>query len=585
MMNATDTAKKKQKVRLIALVGVGLIAVGLGVVLLTLPSSAAGSEAVPTFEVKEGPLTIAVSEAGTIQALEQVIIKSEVEGQTTIIDLIPEGTLVEAGELLVELDASGLEDDLIQQEISVQNAEAAFVRARENLKVVQNQAKSDISKAKLDWEFAKEDLKKYMAPEGEYQQQKREAESKIQLASEEFQRAKDKLAWSERLFEEKYLSQTELEADQLAKNRAELDYELAKAALKLLETWTHARQVAQLTSDIDQAELALERVQLKAKADIVQAQAELTAKEAEYKQQQTKLDKVKEQIAKTKIRAPRAGLVVYATSAKSSWRGNDEPLDEGQTVREREELIYLPTADAMMAQIQIHESNLDKVRIGLPVRVTVDALPEQVYTGRIAKIAPLPNAHVMRRNPDLKVYLTEVHLDGSNTELRTGMSCNAEVIIEQLADAVYVPVQSVVRAGSGHVAYVKRGNEFVRTPVEIGRDDNRMLHVRAGLEPGELVSLAPPLEPAEFEDYSGPQLDDTQREKFQAAIEASKNVPARPRGRADNRLAADQSASATAQESADGSKTTHKVRETDGRPQTSHGGGQAAGGQGEPGEE
>jgi HlyD family secretion protein len=525
-MNAKP--KKSGKVRWLAVIGT-VLAGAVVVALITTSTGATSNQGdIPPFEVKQGPLTIAVSEAGTIQALEQLIIKSEVEGQTTIIYLMPEGTLVEAGELLVELDASGLEDDLIQQEISVQNAEAAFVRARENLKVVQNQAKSDISKAALDLQFAEEDRRKYM--EGEYLQQQREAESKIELASEELKRAEEKLKWSERLSEEKYLSQTELEGDRLAYNRAKLDHELAVAALELLEKYTHARQVAQLTSDIDQAELALERVQLKAKADIVQAKADLTAKEAEFGQQQTKLEKVKQQIAKTKIRAPRAGLVVYATSAKSSWRGNDEPLDEGQSVREREELIYLPTADAMMSQVQIHESNLDKVRIGLPARVTVDALPGRTYTGKIAKIAPLPNAHVMRRNPDLKVYLTEIHLDGSNTALRTGMSCNAEVIIAQLDDAVYVPVQAVVKSGTGHVAYVQRGDEFVQTPVEIGLDDNRMLHVRSGLQRGEIVSLDPPLEAAPATADAGPGLDEAQRAAFQRAIDASKEQTQRGRG-------------------------------------------------------
>ena len=125
-----------------------------------------GSKAVltgdmPSFAVKRGPLRISVTESGTIQAREQIILKCEVEGRTTILSLVEEGTRVKKGDLLVELDASTLLDAKIDQQIRVQNTEAAFIGARENLAVVENQAKSDVDKAELALDFAKQDLKKY----------------------------------------------------------------------------------------------------------------------------------------------------------------------------------------------------------------------------------------------------------------------------------------------------------------------------------------------------------------------------------------------------------------------------------------
>ncbi len=57
----------------------------------------------PTFTVKRGPLRISVIESGTIKALDQVIIKSELEGRTSILTLAEEGTRVKKGDLLVEL--------------------------------------------------------------------------------------------------------------------------------------------------------------------------------------------------------------------------------------------------------------------------------------------------------------------------------------------------------------------------------------------------------------------------------------------------------------------------------------------------
>ncbi len=459
-----------------------------------LPGEEEKSLQAPTFTAVRGPITISVSESGTIKAREQLILKSEVEGVTTILSLVSEGTRVKKGDLLIELDASTLKDDMVNEQILVMNAEAAYIRARENLAVTKNQAESDIDQASLDLRFAKEDLTKYT--EGEYPQELKEAQSRITIAEEELQRASEKLSWSEVLYEEKYLSLTELQADQLAAKKAELELELAQEELALLENYTYKRRLAELESDIKQAEMALERAKLKASADIVQAEADLRAKQSEYQRQKGKLEKIEDQIEKTKIYAPADGLVVYATSAKADWRGNREPLAEGQEVRERQELIYLPTGSSFIAEVKVHESSLEKIRLGLPTRLSVDALPGKTFSGRVSKIAPLPDAISVWLNPDLKLYNTEIVLDSESRELRTGMSCRAEIIVERFDDAVYVPVQAVLTINGRPQVFVQNGGTAEPRPVKTGPDNNRMIVVESGISPGEKVLLTPPLEAA-----------------------------------------------------------------------------------------
>jgi HlyD family secretion protein len=480
---------------------------------------------IATFAVKRGSLTISILEAGTIKAREQEILKSEVEGRNAILSLIPEGTRVKKGELLVELDGSELLDKKIDQQIRVENGEAEFIRARETLAVTENQAKSDVDKAELTLEFAKQDLEKYL--KGEYPNELKKAESNIELARESVSRSKDKLEWSERLYKEKFISQTELQADQLEANKDKVDLEIAQNNLALLKNYTYKRRVAELESDLSQAEMALERSIRKAKADVVQAQANLRAKESEYKRQQTKLGKIEEQITKTKIYAPSEGLVIYATSAKGSWRGNQEPLDEGQEVREREELIYLPTTSSSKAEVNIHETNLDKITPGLTAKITIDALPGKAFTGTVAKIAPLPDPQRMWMNPDLKVYNTDIHIDGNDESLRTGMSCMAEIIIEKYQDALYIPVQAVLKVGGKPTVYVINDEKIKPVTVETGLDNNRMIIIKSGLSEGQKVLLAPPLSSAEVEEEESNTTGD--------AVSSKKTVAAKPslQGQAD----------------------------------------------------
>ena len=477
----------------IAVAVLALLLVGGGLTWWVWGRSEADAEETPLFKVTEGPLTISVVEAGTVQPREQVILKNEVEGTTTILYLIPEGTQVKEGDLLVQLDKSALEDAQVDQEIKVQNAESLFIQARENLEVMKNKAESDVDQAKLDYKFAKQDLLKYK--EGEYLNQIKELEGQIKLADEELERSQERLRWSEILYEEKYLSESEKKADELSASKAELDLELAESNLKLFQDYTHKRTLDELESNVKQTQMALERTERNAKADVVQAEANLRAKEAEYKRQKDKLDKIVEQIGKTDIYAPTDGLVVYATSARMShpWR-NVEPLDEGQQVREREELIYLPTADTFKAEIKIHESQLDKVSVRMPVRITVDALPGKRFSGEVASIAPLPDPQSMFMNPDLKLYNTELHIHGGGDLLKTGMTCKAEVIIEKYDKAVYVPVQCVVRVEGRPTVYLMRGGEPASHTVELGLDNNHMVRILEGLRPGEKVMLAPPLQ-------------------------------------------------------------------------------------------
>ena len=276
--------------------------IGIGLTRLTLSRNKVGRVGDhPTFIVRRGPLRISVVESGTIKAREQVIIKNEVEGKTSILYLIPEGIRVKKGELLVELDASNLMDEKIDQQIRVQNAEAAYVGARENLAVVENQAQSDVDKAELAYGFAQEDLKKYL--EGDYPNELKEARSRITLAKEELTRATEKWEWSKKLSDEKYISQTELNADELTVKQKELDLELSQNNLGLLKNFTHKRMLAQLKSDVKQARMAFERTGRKAKADVVQAKANLEAKKAEFERQKDKLKKIEEQTEKTKIYA------------------------------------------------------------------------------------------------------------------------------------------------------------------------------------------------------------------------------------------------------------------------------------------
>lgn len=489
-----------------------------------------------TFVAKRGPLSISVLESGAIKAREQEVIRNEVEGRTTIISIVPEGTRVRRGDVLVELDVSTLKDSRIDQEIRLQNAEAAWVNAKENFEITRSQGQSNIDVAELKLRFAQLDLQKYTDPNGEYRNQLAQAKNDITLAEEELKRAEETLKWSQALYKEKYLSLTEMQADELTRNRNRVRLEVANNNLEVLENFTHTQKLEQLQSDVKQAEMELERTKAKARANLVQAEADLRAKEQELSRQQAKLKKIDDQLSKAIIYSPVDGMVVYATSSRGGFGRDDRrPLADGVEVYERQELIYIPKSSSSVAEVDVHEASLDKVRPGLPAVVTVDALPGKKFLGTVARIAPLPNAQSMWMNPDLKVYTTNINLDTTDEGLRSGMSCKAEIIVEQHADVVYIPVQAVLRVAGQPTVYVVKDGIVQERKVEIGLDNNSMVIIRSGLAEGEVVLLTPPLKAAALEPGEripgGDDANDTTTQKINEKLRAANEREFGPSGR------------------------------------------------------
>ena len=112
--------------------------------------------------VRRGDLRISEVVRGNLEATDSITLKCDVEGRSTIIFLAEEGVMLEAGDLVCELDVSQLEDELVRQEIEVKNAEAAFTKAKEQYEIQVIQNESDIAQAILALELAELDLAKYV---------------------------------------------------------------------------------------------------------------------------------------------------------------------------------------------------------------------------------------------------------------------------------------------------------------------------------------------------------------------------------------------------------------------------------------
>ncbi|MEW6304139.1 MAG: efflux RND transporter periplasmic adaptor subunit [Verrucomicrobiota bacterium] len=469
------------------LLSAGVVVVLLILLGLTLRSATADKAVQHAYHtVERGDFLISIVEGGTLKAVNDVTVRSELEGSAAIISIVPEGTYVKQGDLLVELDASDIKDRLQQQEVAYQNSQFAYVQAKESLSIQKSVNDSNIKDAELRVEFAKSDLEKYK--EGDWLQQKRKAESLILLAEVELRIAKDTLAWTVELEKKGYETRTKLESDKLAVQQKEIKLEESKEDLRLLTKYDYPKQVRRLQSAVEQAEVELLRIKQRSDAQIASYEADLETRERTLELNQRRLEHLKLQLDLTKITAPQDGLVIYASSGDS--RGSGYLIEEGATVRQKQDIIKLPDVSELMLEIRVHESHVQQIRPGLRAFLTIDSLPDRQFKGSVRKVGILPDSTSRYYNPNLKVYLTEVLIEDQIPDLKPGISGRAEIVITNLTKVLKVPIQAVTTVKGKQVCFVKQGDEDVPTPVEVGLYNDKFIEIKSGLKEGDQVLLS-----------------------------------------------------------------------------------------------
>ncbi len=474
---------------------------------------------------------------------------------TKILKIVEEGYLVteedvKKGKVLVELDSSELQKQIAQQEIQYQQAAANLTDAQQNYEIQANQNQSDIKAAEQKARFARMDFDKFLgdtvtariikeygldkilteagtnspgviaalaegsqsnqvlAPpvvidfnkyanieelgDGEAKQKLRKFEDDLQAAQKELGQAKATLDGTRRLFEKQFVARTELVRDQLAQDSAELKVKTAQTASALFLKYDFSKTAEQSLSAYTDAVRELDRARRVAISKMAQACAKLKSAQGQYDVQVQQRNDVMEQLGKCTMVAKKTGLVVYGGGGSENYYGNQDPIREGATVRERQAIITIPDLTHMSVNVKIHESYINKIKVGQKARITVDAFPDVTLTGEVSKMAVLPDSQNRWINPDMMVYLTTVTINNSCDWVKPGMSAKVEILVNKLDNVVYIPVQAVSPDDGKRVCYVTGAFKPERREIVAGDFNDEFIEIKKGLKEGERVLLRLP---------------------------------------------------------------------------------------------
>jgi len=499
---------------------------GAGLVLLLallpwLRSGESGEQGTAYYKVQRGDFTVSVVEGGTLAAVSEVVIRSQVEGTARIISIVPEGSYVKKGDTLVELDSSQARDQVNQQEINYEKAKFAVEQAIAQLEIQKSATNSDYLAAELKLKLARIDLDKYQ--QGQRMVDVVESSNKLVQAEAQLSVNLDTFRNSTNLAAKGYETKQKVDSDRLAVLNTANAVIVASNSMWMLQQFDEVKQIETFKAAVLEAEQELDRVVSQNAQRMAQYSADLITQSNTLALSEQKLERDKQNLVATIIRAPQDGLVVYKVS--DSHFSSESLIEGGAVVRNRQELIKLPDLSRMKVDIKVHESHVSMIRPGLPAFVMLDSMPDERFRGVVAKVAPLPDTQARWGNPNLKVYNTEIYLTDALPNVKPGVSAKAEIIVTNIPDAISVPIQAVATYRGKPVAYVLENGAPEPTPVEVGMFNIKAIEITKGLEPGDRVLLSPPFETQE-RDLEGAVL--AEDEKVSAATNLPPTTPPSP---------------------------------------------------------
>lgn len=448
--------------------------------------------------------TITTLANGELEAKNRLEIRNRVESRTAIVEIIPEGTMVTRGDVLIRLADESLKNRIAEEELAV-------IEARTNLENAQAAEKIQISEndSKLRAAQSKKSIAELTFQQwesGDVIKQRQQLQLALERAEKNLHRLESKYKNSVELFSKNFLSKDELDRDEIAFIEARSTLMTAKLDKEVYEEFQYHKDAEQRRRDVEETNAELDRVIQENEINLRSRQTQTANRQRQLVLREDRLRDLRLQLEYCTIIAPRDGLVVYGSSVQSDSRRwmNDGGLAVGTEVGNNDLLIVLPDTAEMTASVKVHESIAGRVRPGQSVSVKVEAI-DQVIPGRVTSIGVLAETGGWR-DPNRREYTVKVDLDPNvarGMELKPTLRCEARIELGRVENALAIPVQAVFN--DGPVRFVLRAsanNRFQRVPVLLGRTSDTDAEVLRGIAEGDRVLLRDPL-PGEVENPTG----------------------------------------------------------------------------------
>ena len=482
----------------IVLVGVVILAVAssAGVYFWSAGGDATVQNAAATSELaraEKGSFEIVTLAMGELEAKNRIELRNRMEKAGTIVEIVPEGTTVAAGDVLIRINSDSIQDEIISDELALDVAKSELLAAETALEIQKSENESKLRKAILQVDLADLALKQWQ--EGELAKMLKQQQVDIEQAERQVQRLADKCAKNVELLEKQFISKDQYDLDNIALVDAQAKLELAKLSSQVYNSYQKPRDEKQKISDLEEAKAELDRVKQENDINITSKQANVGNHRRQVERRQQSLDEERQQLEYSVVKAPSPGLVVYGSTVQTdNWRNSSEgPFQVGRQVGPNDLLIVLPDTEQMVAKVRVHESLAGRIRPGQDAEIKIEAVGRTIFNGVVESVGVMAEGGGWR-DPNLREYSVRIAIDATQdtTGLKPSMRAEAHILLGRVEDVIHVPIQAVFIDGPVTFVYLPEGGKYVRHPVRLGRRSDTRAEIVAGLDPGDRVLLRAP---------------------------------------------------------------------------------------------
>lgn len=440
-------------------------------------------------EAKLAAFDIAVIATGELEAKTQIELRNELERETTITHIIPEGVPVKAGDVIFTLNADEIQRQIDDEQMLLESARAEKIAAENALDIQQSENESKLRQARLKLALAELAYDEWR--QGDVATKRETLRIALEKAEREAARLAERVANSEALHKREFLSKDELERDRTALLEANAALVTARLARDTYENFQHPKEEKTKSSDVEEARAELARVEKTNASELASKQAALTNARNQHTSRENKLKKLQKEHASATVKAPSDGLVVYTTSLRR-WRWMGKGWTVGSQLYPGQEVVVLPDTSTMIATVRVHEALAGRIKPGQPATIKIDAVGGRTLSGTVDSVGVMAQSDDWidenKREYTVRILLTE-QLPG----LKPSMRAEATILVEKVPEVLTVPVQAVFMDSPVRFVHVDRGQAGLeRVPVRLGRRSDTLAEIKVGLAAGDRVLIRAP---------------------------------------------------------------------------------------------
>lgn len=162
------------------------------------------------------------------------------------------------------------------------------------------------------------------------------------------------------------------------------------------------------------------------------------------------------------------------------------PIDLNTIVSAGEQVAEIIDFSEIIFEVEIDEYDISKVKIGMPVKISLNSYPNQTFDGKVVEISP----SIKTTDSGATVVIVKIKLSSPEIQFIQGLNGQAEIITSEKPNVLAIPVDSL---RSNNTVLVKTNQGFEIKPVTTGDSSDSLIEITSGIKSGDQVMLNPPI--------------------------------------------------------------------------------------------